>query len=134
VEYAQSWRDELQIYENGDWFFQRAAVDGIQAVAFSLNGRKSYPTGPIAVEGFRDGAMRLLNSSPFSSGRLGTANETAVGFGEEAEKARARLEAEDAAENQRRRNDLAAIDSFVKGFIREAIQRKTPTQGGVFKK
>jgi hypothetical protein len=57
-----------------------------------------------------------------------------LGLGEEADKARARLESEDAAEDQRRRQNWATIDSFVQEFVANAIERQTPTQGGVFKK
>jgi hypothetical protein len=44
------------------------------------------------------------------------------------------LEGEDAAEDQRRRQNWAAINSFVQEFVANAIERQTPTQGGVFKK
>jgi hypothetical protein len=57
-----------------------------------------------------------------------------MGLGDEADQARAREEAEDAAELEQRRQNWAAIDSLVREFIPDAVRRKTPKRGVFFKK
>jgi len=57
-----------------------------------------------------------------------------MGLGDEAEEARARLDAEAAAEDQRRRANWAAIDKLVQEFVANAVERQVPAHGGVFKK
>jgi len=50
-------------------------------------------------------------------------------LGDEADQARARQQAEDAAELAQRRQNWAAIDSLVQEFIPEAVRRQTKTKG-----
>jgi hypothetical protein len=61
VKHTQSDCDELWIYENGAWFYERDEPGGYRAMAFSHEGKTKGLDGPNVVEGFRDGAMRLLN-------------------------------------------------------------------------
>jgi len=61
------------------------------------------------------------------------AKETVLGLGDEADQARATHEAEDAAEFAQRQQNWAAIDSFVREFIPEAVQRKTPRKASASK-
>jgi hypothetical protein len=63
VRHAQSERDMLVIRKNGTWFFNRVNSAGsAQTLAFSMGSRRREPAGPNPVEGFREGAWRLLNS------------------------------------------------------------------------
>ena len=63
VHHAQSERDMLVIRKNGAWFFNRVNSAGsAETLAFSMGSRRREPAGPNPVEGFREGAMRLLNS------------------------------------------------------------------------
>lgn len=55
-----------------------------------------------------------------------------MGLGDEADEARARQQAQDAAELEQRRQNWAAIDSLVKEFIPEAVRRNTPKAQGLF--
>jgi hypothetical protein len=59
--------------------------------------------------------------------------ETALGVGDEADQARPGQEAEDAAEFAQRQQNWAAIDSFVREFIPEAVRRKTPRKASASK-
>jgi hypothetical protein len=71
----------------------------------------------------------------FVSQRVGTAKEMALGLGDEADRAKARQQAEDAAEREQRRQNWTAIDSLVQEFIPEAVRRNTPkARGLIFKK
>jgi hypothetical protein len=53
-------------------------------------------------------------------------------LGDEADHARARQQAEYAAELDQRRENWSAIDSLVKEFIPEAVARNAPKARGVF--
>jgi hypothetical protein len=66
VKDAHSENNHLEIHESGNWFLQRVDPGGLISVwALSYKGRGKFPVGrPYPVEGLRNGAMRLLNSSP----------------------------------------------------------------------
>jgi len=55
-----------------------------------------------------------------------------VGLGDDADEARARQEAEYAAELAQRRQNWAAVDGLVKEFVAEAVARNTRKARGVF--
>ncbi len=59
----------------------------------------------------------------------GKAKETALGLRDEADQAKARQQAEDAAELAQSRQNWAAIDSLVREFIPEAVRRQTKPKG-----
>jgi hypothetical protein len=59
---------------------------------------------------------------------------TPVGLGEEADRAKARHDAEDAQQLEQRRQNWSAIDNLVKEFIPEAVRRKTPKARGLLLK
>lgn len=128
VKHAQSEDDTLRIYKNGDWDFRRrhwSDIDGsiTEHLAFSVRGQKKDPEVPNPVEGLREGAMRLL----------GMAKESVMGVGDEADRAKAEHQVDDAAAFEQRRQNWAAIDSLVQEFIPEALRRKTPKARGLLR-
>jgi hypothetical protein len=54
-----------------------------------------------------------------------------LGLGDDADQARARQQAEDAADVEQRRQNWAAIEGLVREFIPEALRRKTPKARGL---